>query len=170
MFMLLVSFLQLSYTQIHARQASVVHIGLKDPVLPMSYNRKQIAEAIVSGHQFLSKTRKLIWRRGLLGTVDHRAQQRKQVLSRTTGQWLAYLLCVQMDLFHALCHQIMARAVTSCCVAPVAQLVWGLCSRLGVTQLTNAPEQLVMSPLADAVCIHYLYHILVASKVCEYNY
>ena len=64
----------------------------------------------------------------------------------------------------------MVLAVISCCVAPVAQLVWGLLPRLGVTQLTNAPEQLVMSPLVDAVCIHYVYHILVASKVCEYHY
>ena len=170
MFMLLVSFVQLSYTHFHSRKASAVYIGLKDPVLPVSHNRKQIAEATVSVHQFLNKTRKLIWRRGLLSTADHRAHQRKQVLSLTTGQWLAYLLCMPIDLLHALCHQIMVLAVISCCVAPVAQLAWGLCPRLGITQLTNAPEQLVMSPLADAVCIHYVYHILVASQVCEYHY
>ena len=136
----------------------------------MSHNKKQIAEATVSVHQFLSKTRKLIWRRGLLSTANHRAHQRKQVLSLTTGQRLSYLLCVPIDLSQALCHQIMVLAVISCCAAPAAQLVRGLCPRLGITQLTNAPEQLVMSPLADAVCVHYVYHILVASRVCEYHY
>lgn len=167
--MLLVSFLQIRYKQCHTRKASVVYIGLKDPVLPVSHNSKQIAEATVSVHQFLSKAHncKLMWKRGLLNTGDHRTHHCKQVLSLTTGQRLAHLLSVLIHLFRALCHQIMLLAAIHCCAAP-AQLVWRLCPRLGVEQLINAPEQLVMSSLADVVRIHDVCHVQVASKVGEY--
>ena len=53
---------------------------------------------------------------------------------------------------------------------PVAQLLWRLCPSLGVEQLTSAPDQLVMAPLADAVCINYVYHMLLAPTVYKHHF
>lgn len=169
-FLLMINFLHSSYTCYTARSPSTVYLGLKDLPLPVSHQKVSISEATISVHQFLSQTRKLLFKRGELSTSYQQQPSPKQRISLTTGQWLACLICIPIDLCHALCHQITILAAICCCAMPVLQLLWRLCPSLSVDQLTSAPEQLVMSPLADAVCINYVYHMLLAPAISKHHF
>ena len=160
--LLMINFSYCRYTCWTAKTPSAVYIGLKDLPLPLTAKPVSISEAIVSVHQFLSQTRKLLLKRGELSTSYQRQPSPTERISLTSGQWLACLMCIPIDMCHALCHHLTILAVICCCAMPVAQLLWRLCPSLSVDQLTSAPEQLVMAPLADAVCINYVYHLLLA--------
>ena len=168
--LLMINFSYCRYTCYTARNPSVVYIGLKDLPLPLIAKTVSISEATVTVHQFLSQTRKLLLKRGELSTSYQRQPSPKEQISLTTGQWLACLICIPIDLCHALCHHLTILAVICCCAMPVAHLLWRLCPSLGVNQLTSAPDQLVMAPLADAVCINYVYHMLLAPTVYKCHF
>lgn len=168
--LLMISFSYYRYTCYTARTPSVVYVGLKDLPLPLTAKTVSISEATVSVHQFLSQTRKLLLKRGELSTSYQRQPSPKEQISLTTGQWLACLICIPIDLCHALCHHLTIFAAICCCAMPVAQMLWGLCPSLDVEQLTSAPDQLVMAPLADAVCINYVYHMLLAPTVYKSHF
>ena len=163
--LLMINFSYCRYTCYTARTPSIVYIGLRDSPLPLTAKTVSISEATVSVHQFLSQTRKLFLKRGELSTSYQRQPSPTERISFTTGQWLAWLICIPIDLCYALCHHLTILAVIFCCVMPVAQLLWRLCPSLGVDHLTSAPDQLVMAPLADAICINYVYHMLLAPTV-----
>ena len=157
--LLMINFSFCRYTCCTARNPSVVYVGLKDIPLPVTAKTISISEATVSVHQFLSQTTKLLLKKGELSTSYQRQPSPKEQISLSTGQCL---ICIPIDLCHALCRHLTILVVICCCAMPVAQLLWRLCSSLGMDQLTSAPDQLVMAPLADAMCINYVYHMLLA--------
>ena len=170
LFLLLLNFLHSGYTCYTTRTPSAVYLGLKGSPLPVSHKKVRISEATVSVQQFLSKTRKLVWKRGELSISYQQQDHRKHLVSLTTGQWLACLICIPIDLCHRLYRQGIVLAVVYCCAVPLAQMFWGLCPSLDMTQLSTAPGELVVAPLADAVCIDYVYRLLLVPAVQPYHY
>ena len=165
MVLLMINFMHSRYICCTARTPSALSISLKNLPLPVSGRKVSISEATVSVQHFLSQTRKLLLKRGELSTSYQKQPSPKDRISLTTGQWLACLMCIPLDMCHALCHHITILGMICCSAMPLAQLLWRLCPNLGVEQLTSAPDKLVMAPLADAVCINYVYHMLLAPTV-----